>query len=166
MSEQIIKNVGSPDAERLWELREKALSAGGFMKKVYARRYNKKVRQEGAFIPLRTEFRGKPVFPHGISGVFVSNGAKIGKNCVIFHQVTIGSNNLEGTKRRGAPEVGDDVYIGCGAKIIGAVKIGNNVRIGANCTVTSDVPDNSTVVSAPVRVITKDEPQDNSFIKW
>ena len=48
--------------------------------------------------------------------------------------------------KSGAPVIGDNVYIGAGAKIIGGVRIGNNVRIGAGCVVVEDVPDNCTVV--------------------
>ena len=92
-------------------------------------------------------------------------GAKIGRNCVIFHQVTIGSNTLSDSKKCGAPIIGDNVYIGCGAKIIGSVRIGNNVRIGANCVVTNDVPDNCTVVLNKPRVIQKEE-RNNSFVAY
>ena len=56
----------------------------------------------------------------------------------------------------GVPTIGDDVYIGPGAKIFGGIKIGNNVRIGANCVVFEDVPDNATVVLQKPRVIIKD----------
>ena len=51
--------------------------------------------------------------------------------------------------------VGDNVYIGTGAKPIGNIKIGNNVKIGANCVVFMDVPDNCTVVLPKPRVINK-----------
>lgn len=57
----------------------------------------------------------------------------------------------------GAPVIGDNVYIGPGAKIFGAIHIGNNVRIGANCVVFEDVPDNATVVLPKPRVIIKDK---------
>ena len=119
-----------------------------------------------AFIPISTKIEGVPIFPHGLNGIFISSGAVIGKDCVIFHQVTIGSNTLPDSKGQGAPTIGNNVYIGAGAKIIGNVIIGNNVRIGANCVVTKDVPDNTTVVSAPIRLISKDEPMDNRFIMY
>ena len=82
------------------------------------------------------------------------------------YQVTIGSNTLVDSKGQGAPTIGDNVYIGAGAKIIGKVTIGNNVRIGANCVVTKDVPDNTTVVSAPIRFIEKTEKMNNIFVKY
>jgi serine O-acetyltransferase len=102
--------------------------------------------------------------PHGLAGIFISYGATIGEGCTIFHQVTIGSNTLPGSRGRGCPTIGDNVYIGCGAKIIGNVRIGNNVRIGANCVVTQDVPDNATVVLEKPRVLVREEKQDNRFV--
>lgn len=109
-------------------------------------------------------FTSVPCFPHDVSGIFISSGAKIGKNCVIFHQVTIGSNTLENSKNIGAPTIGDNVFIGAGAKIIGKVHIGNNVRIGAGAVVVCDVPDNSTVVSQPCKIIKRNEKRTNVFV--
>ena len=91
---------------------------------------NKIKNKYNCYIPLKAEIGENIIFPHGLNGIFISNGAIIGKNCVIFHQVTIGSNTLEDSKNFGAPVIGDNCYIGCGAKIIGKVKIGNkNVMI-------------------------------------
>lgn len=118
-----------------------------------------------SFIPLdSTLFGGDPVFPHGPYGIFISGKARIGKGCVIFHQVTIGSNTLPDSKGKGAPTIGDNVFIGAGAKVIGNVKVGNNVRIGANCVIAKDVPDNTTVVCATERYITHEQPKMNQFI--
>lgn len=83
---------------------------------------------------------------------------------MIFHHVTIGSNNLKDSLKRGSPIIGDNVYIGAGAKIIGAVRIGNNVRIGANCIVVKDVPDNCVVVTKGTCVIKKEIQLDNTYI--
>ena len=78
-------------------------------------------------------------------------GAKIGRNCVVMQQVTIGSSR--GGHRSGYPTIGDNVVVCCGAKIIGNVKIGNNVIIGANAVVTKDIPDNACVAGIPARII-------------
>ncbi len=75
----------------------------------------------------------------------------IGKNCTIFHQVTIGEG------RGGAPVIGDNVLIGAGAKIIGGIRIGNNVKIGAGCVVMQDIPDHTTVLPAEPRLIMRKE---------
>lgn len=55
--------------------------------------------------------------------------------------------------KKGAATIGNNVYIGPGAKIIGSVKIGDDVAIGANCVVTKDVPDHAVVVGVPGRII-------------
>jgi serine O-acetyltransferase len=106
------------------------------------------------------------ITPHGLFGIYISFGAKVGKNCVIFNNVTIGSNTLNDSKGYGAPTIGNNVYIGTGAKIIGNVKIGNNVRIGANCVVTENVPANSTVVLPHSRIIKKNKKQNNKYSEW
>lgn len=147
-----------------WFLRQKSFSKNfviAFIAKLF---YRILINKYNSFLPLSIDFADKPVFPHGIRGVFISSGAKIGYNCVIFHQVTIGSNTLGDTQKRGAPTIGDSVYIGCGAKIIGNVKVGNNVRIGANCIVCEDIPDNSTVVLPKPRIIKKDKVMNNVFV--
>ena len=149
----------------IWQLRHKYEQTGSsVLKWYYFRKYQKLMDRNNASIPFTAEFADMPTLPHGLSGIYISAGAKIGKACVIFHQVTIGSNMLPGSKSQGFPTLGDNVYIGAGAKIIGNVTIGNNVRIGANCVVTTDIPDNATVVLEKPRIIVKDAPQDNRFI--
>ena len=149
-----------------WNLRIKGKNCRFYpLRRYYYGQYQRLMAKNGADIAFGCDFAEVPTFPHGFYGIFVSEGAKIGKNCVIFHQVTIGSNTLPGSPGRGCPTIGDNVYIGCGAKIIGNVRIGNNVRIGANCVVTRDVPDNATVVLERPRVIVREAPQDNSFIR-
>lgn len=125
--------------------------------------YNRTCDTCNCFVPLDCEIDEDSVaFPHGLFGVFISQGARIGKNCTLFHHVTIGSNNLSDSKHPGAPIIGDNVFIGAGAAIIGSVRIGNGVRIGANAVVFSDIPDNYTVV-AQNRMIPHSEQRDNDF---
>ena len=52
-------------------------------------------------------------------------------------------------KHKRHPDIGNNVMVGTGAKILGPIKIGNNVKIGANSVVLKDVPDNSTIVGVP-----------------
>lgn len=75
----------------------------------------------------------------------------IGENCNLSSGVTIGM--IPRGKNQGTPVIGDNVYIGPGAKIIGNIKIGNSVAIGANCVVTKDIPDNAVVVGVPGKII-------------
>lgn len=103
----------------------------------------------GTHIGYSAIFKEPPKLPHGIRGIFVSHRAVIGKNAVIFHHVTIGEG------KNGAPQIGDNCYIGAGAKLIGNIKIGNNVKIGAGCVVATDIPDNCTVVMEKPRIIVR-----------
>ena len=86
-----------------------------------------------------------------VGGIVVSDRAVIGKNCNISQGVTIGASNRG--RRKGTPIIGDNVYIGPGAKIFGAITVGNNVAVGANCVVTTDVPDHAVIVGIPGKVI-------------
>jgi serine O-acetyltransferase len=79
---------------------------------------------------------------------------KIGKNCTLLPGVVIGNKNLEDDGSWAI--IGDNCYIGLGAKIFGQVTIGNNVVIGANSVVTKDIPDNCVVSGIPAKIIKKD----------
>lgn len=76
---------------------------------------------------------------------------KIGRDCSIAHEVTLGSNGRGELK--GCPVIGDRVYIGPGAKVIGAIRLHDCAAIGANAVVTHDVPENGVAVGIPARVI-------------
>lgn len=81
----------------------------------------------------------------------ISGNAKIGKNCHIYGDVTIG---IKDDKDQRGPIIGDNVTIGAGARIIGPVKIASGSVIGANCVVTKDiVKENSICVGVPAKVI-------------
>ena len=74
--------------------------------------------------------------------IVVNSKAKIGANCRIHNCVVIGR----------APTIGDNCYIGPGAKIFGKINIPNNVKIGANCIVNKSVEhEGSTVVGIPFK---------------
>ena len=103
----------------------------------------------GTHLGYGATFDTPPSLPHGLYGIIVSHNAHIGKNATIFHQVTIGEGD------GGAPTIGDNCYIGAGAKITGKIHVGNNVKIGTNCVVFEDIPDNATVVLSRPRVIVK-----------
>jgi len=83
------------------------------------------------------------LFPHPY-GIVIHSETVIGDNAIVMQQVTMGGKSL--INPTGAPMLGDNCYIGAGAKILGAVKIGNKVTIGANAIVTKDIPDGAVVV--------------------
>ena len=141
----------------------------GFLRilwKIILRVLNYECEKKNAFIPWTAVIGSNLCLPHGISGIYISGGAVIGDNCTIFHQVTIGSNTLADSLCAGSPHIGNNVYIGAGAKIIGNVNIGDNVRIGANCVVAEDVPNNSTVVMPKARIIIHQKERENTFIEY
>ena len=51
------------------------------------------------------------------------------------------------------PVIGDNCFIGPGAKIFGKINIGDNVAIGANAVVNKDVPSNVTVAGVPAKIV-------------
>lgn len=147
-----------------WTIRDKILNETNPLKiKFYKKKYRKMLKENNAWIPLSADIKEVPLMPHGIKGVFISKNATIGKGCTILHQVTIGSNAFDDSKHTGSPIVGDNVFIGAGAKIIGGITIGNNVRIGANCVVCEDVPDNSTIVMPKPIIIKHTEKRNNKY---
>jgi len=150
----------------IWKLRAQCQSKSVFMAKLANFIYELYQYENNSAISNQAKFSSEPCFPHGMKSIFVSGGADIGENCTIFQQVTIGSVTLPDSKGRGAPTLGDNVYIGAGAKIIGSVKIGNNVRIGANTVVYKDVPDNCVVTSSEQKNIQKKDLMVNRYYSF
>lgn len=72
---------------------------------------------------------------------------------VIGHNVNISTGVVVGTQfrgpRKGAPDVGNYVWIGANAVIVGNIRVGNNVLIAPGAYVNFDVPDNSIVIGNP-----------------
>jgi|SRR5690606_7138186 len=85
-------------------------------------------------------------------GVVIHSNSKIGDNCLVSQNVTIG-RNFGDTK---VPVIGNDVYIGAGSVVFGEIIIGDNVIIGSNSLINKSVPDNCTVVGNPMRIISRD----------
>lgn len=83
---------------------------------------------------------------HGDSSIITAK--KIGENCWINQGVTIGY-----TSKGESPEIGNQVTINAGAKVLGPIKVGDNVVIGANAVVVKNVPDNCTVVGVPAYIV-------------
>jgi serine O-acetyltransferase len=80
-------------------------------------------------------------------GIVINSAVKAGRGLVLEHGVTIGAAHNQ------SPVLGDNVYVGAGAKIIGPVHIGSDVKIGANAVVTRDLPDGATAIGIPARVV-------------
>jgi serine O-acetyltransferase len=87
---------------------------------------------------------------HNFSCIFVL-AKRIGHSCTLNQGVTVGS--IRGT---GWPTLGNNVYLGAGAKVMGGVTVGDNVVISANSFVAADVPHNCTVMGVPARIISRE----------
>ena len=128
---------------------------------IYWNKWKKIEASYHATIPIEAEVPLSTIFPHQLTNVHISAHSHIGENCIIFHDVTIGSNTLSDSKNHGSPTIGNNVYIGAGSKILGNITVGNNVRIGANTTVVKDVEENTTCVSQEARLIKHKERKEN-----
>lgn len=92
------------------------------------------------------EIGGGLYIAHPVGTVIMVN--RMGQNCSVIASVTIGMRN-----EWKFPVIGDEVFIGAGARVLGAIDVGARARIGANAVVINDVPANATVVGIPAKVI-------------
>lgn len=136
----------SPLRKKRWLfffLRKEQAASLSALRKLYALGKKVALAGTGCEFPASAIRGGGLRIPH-LNGIIISPVAKVGADCTIFHQVTLGVN---GRKSLGVgPTLGDRVSIGTGAKIIGPVRIGDDVTIGANAVVTKDIPNGATVV--------------------
>jgi len=102
----------------------------------------------GCVIGAATSFECGFVIMHPV-GVVINSKVRGGRNIVVESGVVIGDEKGQ------APVLGDNIFVGAGAKIIGGITIGDNVKVGANAVVVKDVPSNVTVVGIPAKIIRK-----------
>lgn len=88
--------------------------------------------------------------PHTVGTVIMAE--RIGRNVTIVSNVTIGMRHTGVF-----PTIGDDVYIGAGARVLGPITIGGGAVIGANAVVLTDIPPGATAVGVPAKIIRKSE---------
>lgn len=116
----------------------------------------------GLQIPISVDIGKGLLMPH-FGGIVINSGTKIGENCNILQNVTLG--NTKAGKKPGSPKIGNRVYIGPGALIVGGIDIGDDVMIVGNSFINMDVPKNSIVIGNPAKIIEKNEPQTKLYIK-
>ena len=94
---------------------------------------------------------GKRLFIDHGTGVVIGETAIVGNDVTLFHGVTLGGTGKEKGKRH--PTIGNNVFIGSGAKVLGNIVVGNNVKIGANAVVLCDVAPDTTLVGIPAKEV-------------
>jgi len=113
----------------------------------------------GFTIPINIFGPGLSIAHYGT--IVVSNSAKVGKNCRLHEGVNIGSTNGS----RLAPVIGDNVFIGSGAKIIGDISIADDVAIGANSVVVDSITEHGcTYAGVPAKKISSNDSHANLAI--
>lgn len=90
--------------------------------------------------------------------ISINSNAVIGRNCNLSKGVTIGQENRGA--RKGAPTIGNCVWIGVNATLVGKISIGDDVMIAPNSFVNCDIPSHSIVIGNPCKIIRKDNATD------
>ena len=86
--------------------------------------------------------------------ITINPAAKIGSNVNIHKGVTIGQENRG--RRKGAPTIGNSVWIGVNSTIVGGIVVGDDVLIAPNSYVNVDVPNHSIVLGNPCKIISRE----------
>lgn len=110
---------------------------------------NRNIKLFGCDIDQRASLGKRIIIPHP-NGIVIGKKTVIGNDVVIQHQVTCGLKKLSEEEN---PIIGNNVFIGAGAKILGKIVIGNNVTIGADSLVINDVEDDCTVCGIPAKKV-------------
>lgn len=110
--------------------------------------YKKCALKLGFSIPPNVVDKGLSLPHYGT--IVISKDAKIGKNCRIHICVNIGASG--GTKD--APIIGDNIYIGPGAKLFGKIEISDNCYIAANAVVNKSFSEEGSVIGGiPAKIL-------------
>ena len=130
--------------------------AGRLLSQWYRLRYHRYCVKMGFHVPLNIFEEGLSIAHYG--ALVVNSKARVGKNCRIHAMVVIGATNGDPA----APVIGDNVYIGAGAKIIGDIRIADDVAIGANAVVVKSIEDKGTTWGGvPARKISDHDSRSN-----
>ncbi|MGG1687205.1 serine O-acetyltransferase [Pseudalkalibacillus sp. NRS-1564] len=106
----------------------------------------------GIHLGLNSQIGSNLKLPHP-QGIIIGEGAKIGENCTIYHNVTLGTKHSLSSDNPEYPIVGKNVTIYTGSIILGGVYVGDNSIIGANSLVLEDVEPNSVYLGSPARKV-------------
>jgi serine O-acetyltransferase len=101
--------------------------------------------------------------------VIIAGEVKVGRNCTFnpFSGCGLVHKRRTGHPWEGlvGPTLGDNVFVGVGARIMGPITVGDNVRIGANSIVIHDVPEGAVVIGIPARPLDLDDPEQRALVQ-
>jgi serine O-acetyltransferase len=103
----------------------------------------------GSHLPAEADIGEGTELGYGGLGVIIHPQARVGRDCFLSPQVTLGGRS----QLDGAPVLEDGVIVGSGAKILGPIRIGAGAKVGANAVVIHDVPAGATVAGVPARIL-------------
>lgn len=141
----------APGAKLLASIRDYQSAQGPIARKAAVLRHRFWSAVTSCELPLDGQLGIGLRLPHPI-GIVIHPGAVVGENCLIMHNVTLGSRGAG----QGLPVLGRGVDVGPGAHILGGVTIGDGAQIGANAVVTDDVPARAVAIGIPARVVRTD----------
>lgn len=145
MLKNIIKNLipWLNVSEKIYKIYTKGNKAWKKERKLLAYYYFYKIfKKYGCYISPRAEIGRNLMIPHPI-GIVIGSEARIGDNCTIYQNVTIGRKHNDIAEN---PTIGNNVTIYCNSTLIGNIKIGDNSIIGCNTVVLKSVEENSRCV--------------------
>lgn len=107
----------------------------------------------GSDLHWDADFAPGVMLVHGF-GLAVSHAAKVGRHCIVFHNVTLGMGTDPLTRAIGAPTIEENVHLGPGATLLGPITVGRNSKVMAGAVVTRSIPPDSVVEAgaADIRV--------------
>lgn len=104
----------------------------------------------GICIPAKCEI-GEGLYIGHYGGIILPRHGRIGHNCSFAQNSTIG---VAGTgEQRGAPLIGNRVFVGAHSVVVGRITIGEDAMICAGSIVTRSVPARAVVMGNPARVV-------------
>lgn len=92
---------------------------------------------------------------HG-QGIVIGQWSTLGSGVTLMQQVTLGAPSIG--RLENMPTVGNDVFIGAGARLIGGITVGDGAKIGTNAVVTEDVPPGGRAAAPKARITAGDSP--------
>lgn len=107
----------------------------------------------GAELPAQVQAGPGLRLAHAGRGVILHYTASLGSNCSIYQQVTVGVRDDGGAAR-----IGDNVFLGAGAKVLGEIEVADGTRVGANGVLLKPTEAGGTYVGVPAKLVRKHDP--------